>query len=97
MKEKISRRVVLYLLCLAYVLYLIYDSVQKYLGGEADIAPPLFFASVGVLSLAALVLAVLTYRSWKREKNAQDAERELGSVQDGGEAGLPGEEEPPES
>lgn len=92
MKQKISRRMMLYLLCLAYVLYLIYDSVQKYFSGGAEIEFPLFCVSVGVLSLVALALAYLTYRSWKQEKKAQAAEEEIVSIQGGGEGGTPEEE-----
>lgn len=75
MKPKISRRMMLYLLCLAYVLYLIYDSVRKYLGGEAAIDFPVFCVSVGVLVLVALGLAYLTFRSWKKEQEASDGEK----------------------
>lgn len=62
------------LLAVGYVAYLCIQMVQLYLEGGPD-APSLtmLLFGVGLLGVGAVVLAVLTYKEWKRNKAKYDA------------------------
>ena len=62
------------LLAIGYLVYLIYQMVQSYAAGGADAPSGAgFWIGVIALSLGTLLIAVLTYRQWRQQKEpAQD-------------------------
>lgn len=61
-------------LAVGYVLYLCFQMIQIYLQGGPE-APSLLMLvlSVGFLFIGAIVLSIITYREWKRNKARYDA------------------------
>ena len=60
------------LLAIGYLVYLIYQMVKPYTDGTAETpATPLFWICVLALSLGTLLIILLTYRQWRKPKDAE--------------------------
>ena len=55
-------------LAAAYILYLVYQTVQTYISGEATSGIWLLIASVVLLGGGAVYILVSSYLSWRKEK-----------------------------
>lgn len=55
-------------LAAGYVLYLVYQSIQTYISGEATSSIWLLIASVVILGGGAIYILISSYLSWRKEK-----------------------------
>jgi len=65
------------MLAVAYVLYIVWNTIQLYLKGGED-APALWMLCLSTVLLGggAIFLGIVSYRSWKKAKAQQQAEAE---------------------
>ncbi len=78
-KSKARSHLMLQVVGLGYVAYLIFQMAASYMHGEWDIPSRTFMLIIGAMTAAEIVLAIFSFRAWRRDRKKELEDEENAS------------------